>query len=87
MGTEIDEISMMLGELKSQNAVIVDGIKDIRIHLADLNGKTAAAHRRLDGTVSKKDALKAVLTLGAVGGVGGTGLFKAIAVLLGMGGS
>lgn len=82
--SEIDQVSQTLGRLEAQNTIIVDNIKDINKHLRDLNGKTAKAHERLDNTVSKKDAVKAIIGFGALGGFGSTGILKAIAVFMGV---
>lgn len=45
---EIDEFSEAIGSLKADMAVIKDGIKEIRSHQIQANGKLEKAHDRID---------------------------------------
>lgn len=79
---QIDEFSQTLGMLQNQNAVIMDGIKDIRAHLEKLNGKTDKAHKRIDDldeeVVTKKGIYRAVAVISAASGLTVAGVWNFI---------
>lgn len=70
----------MLGMLQNQNAVIMDGIKDIRAHLEKLNGKTDKAHQRIDDlsdeAITKKGLQKVAVLVGGASGLTFAGVWN-----------
>lgn len=82
---EIDEFSEAIGGLKADMAVIKDGIKEIRAHQIQANGKLEKAHDRIDDMIpdlnsavangndwaDTKSKAKWLIGLGFLGSAGG----------------
>ena len=91
---EIDEISHTLGVVQNTldnhekaHTLILSKLDKIDDKLSLTMHTVDKAHSRIDAAneqaITKKDALKVVLTLGIFGGASGVGLSKALATLFG----
>ena len=91
----IDEISNALGKyevrldnIDKAHIIILSKLDNISDKLTLINGDVKKAHTRIDilddDVITKKAALKIVLSLGLLGGASGMGFSKAISVLFGI---